>query len=331
MEQDLESLGLTELIRLRERLSEALIRRFERNVAIAFTEVIGLAGYFAEHGDEAGRGLQQRHHDLLAQVLESSGGRVIDTAGQGAFTSHRSVEAAAAAMAQLQELAHAQNATRRVEHHLKVGAGIHYGSLLTDGVMLTGDAVNLCARVTSTAREGEIRLTIPALLQLPSRVRLRCRPLPAVTLKGIAQPVEVAALMWREKAGQPGAVRIEETGEIHALPDKPIITAGRLREHEGARANDLVLALPDKAALMRISRWHFELRRQGDTLHLHPLSEQGTSVDGQTLGKGQSAPIVAGTVVRLADAMTLTFISDTTTDAEVHTIQVHHGGKAEAR
>ena len=92
---DLASLGLTEIIQLQDRLSQELKQRFERSLALVFTDVVGSTEYFARFGDEAGRGLHQRHLDLLRDVLPRHDGRVVDTAGDGAFTVFTRVQAAA--------------------------------------------------------------------------------------------------------------------------------------------------------------------------------------------------------------------------------------------
>jgi class 3 adenylate cyclase len=305
----LDALGLGDLLQLRERLSDVLVRRFERSLAIAFTDVVGSTAYFAQFGDEAGRGLQQRHIDLLHDVLRRQEGRIIDTAGDGAFTCFPTADQAAAALIQLEHKITAQNAPRAPEHHLNVRCGLHWGAVLTDGVVVTGDAVNLCARVTALAAPREIRLTTAAAVALSGPFQARCRPLPPAHVKGITRPVEMMQLEWRDQA-VPTAVHIAETGERVAIPDKPTVTFGRLREHEGVAANDIVLWVPDRLQLMRISRWHFELRRQGDVLYLHPVSDQTTEIDGRVVGKGENVPIGPGTVVRLADgAVTLTFLA----------------------
>ena len=98
MDLDLEHLGLTEIIRLQNRLSEILRRRFTRSLALCFTDIVGSTAYFARFGDEAGRRLQQRHFDLLERAIGAGGGRVIDTAGDGAFSCFPSVEAGAGAL-----------------------------------------------------------------------------------------------------------------------------------------------------------------------------------------------------------------------------------------
>ena len=102
------TLSMTELIRLQDVLSKALVRRFEKRLALVFTDVVGSTPYFARFGDEAGRKLQQRHFDLLNAVIAPEGGRMIDTAGDGAFMGrairgggHLAVQAAVAQVAPL--------------------------------------------------------------------------------------------------------------------------------------------------------------------------------------------------------------------------------------
>src|SRR5262249_30204218 len=183
MPLDLESMGLTEIIRLRDQAAEVLVRRFEKNLALAFTDVVGSTSYFAEHGDQMGRALMQRHLDALAQAVQANQGRIVDTAGDGAFICFPTVDDAVAGLVPLQRMVLDQNLSRPLAHHLNVRSAIHYGPVLTDGVVVTGDAVNLCARITSTAQAGEIRLSKPAFVSLSGPGRMRCTTLPPAELK----------------------------------------------------------------------------------------------------------------------------------------------------
>jgi class 3 adenylate cyclase len=83
---DLERMTLTEIIQLQNELSKTLQRRFGRDVALVFTDVVDSTPYFQRFGDEAGRRLLQRHLDLLREVVAAHGGRIVDTAGDGAFS-----------------------------------------------------------------------------------------------------------------------------------------------------------------------------------------------------------------------------------------------------
>jgi class 3 adenylate cyclase len=320
MSVDLETLTMTEIIRLQDQLSQVLKRRFERPLALAFSDIVDSTPYFARFGNEAGRGLQQRHVDLLQQVLPPSHGRIVDTAGDGAFFCFPSVEQATTALIELQKRISGDNVLRPREHQLVVRIGLHWGPVLTDGVQCTGDAVNLCARVATSAKGGEIRLTREAFLEITTvDVRLSCRSLPPVELKGLSRPVEMLVLNWRDHSVFPATCTVEETGEEITLPERDIIAFGRLTHSEGLPANDVVLAHPDPNITKQISRWHFELRRHPDGFRLRQVSDQLTEVDGVPVQKGLEVPIRPGSTVRLGKVMTLHFESASPFDLSTRT------------
>jgi Adenylate cyclase, family 3 (some proteins contain HAMP domain) len=321
--QMFEKMSLTELIRLQNELSYVLTRRFERPLALAFSDIVDSTPYFARFGDEAGRKLQQRHLDLLEQVLPRYQGQIVNTAGDGAFVCFPTVERAVDALVELQVTLSRENVTRTRDHQLVVRTGIHYGSVLTDGAVVAGDAVNLCSRVTSTANGAEIRLTREAFCELSTARRLCCRALSPMTLKGLPRAVEILILEWRDRGLFPTAFLIEETGATVQLPDQDTIGCGRLRENEGIVANDVVLSLPDPPRTQCISRWHFELRRQPEGLFLRQVSDGITEVNGVPVPTGAQRQIRSGTKVCIGRVMTLTFIAGTgvrTSEAEEDTL-----------
>jgi class 3 adenylate cyclase len=305
---DFDALSLTEIIRLQDQLSAALSRRFERPLALTFSDIVDSTPYFTRYGNEAGTRLQQRHFDLLRPIVSAFQGWVVDTAGDGAFVCFPRVQGALDAFVQFQEHLLRDNAGRPRDHQLVTRTGIHWGLALTDGTVVAGESVNLCARVAQTSEGREIRLTRPAFLELALTSRLRCRPLLPLKVKGFADPVELMRFEWQDPRRFPVAVRVEESGEEISLPDKDVITFGRLRAVEGAEANDVVLALPDAQLTQQISRWHFELHRQPEGFWLRVVSSRPTEIDGRVTEKGEQVPVECGTVVRLSRAMTLTFL-----------------------
>lgn len=309
---DFNALTLTDMIQLQTQLASELKQRFEKRLALVFSDVVGSTQYFARFGDVAGRALQQRHLDLLRDALPEQSGRIVDTAGDGAFTVFPSVENAVAAFSHIQELITTQNAGYGRDHQLVIRVGIHWGPALTDGILVSGDSVNLCSRVASTCNPGEIRLTRSAFLELEPQKRLRCHGLPQVALKGITEPVEILRFEWRDETRFPVRLRIRETGEEIPLPQQDLIAFGRLREQNGILANDVVLSLPDPYQAQQVSRWQFELRRRMDGFVLRAVSEQPNWVDGELVPKGAEVPIRPGSVVQVAKVLTLDFLGEVT-------------------
>ena len=307
MGPDLDALSFTELIRLRDELSHALHRRFGRDLALVFTDVVGSTNYFARFGDAAGRALQQRHFDHLAAALGAHRGRLVDTAGDGAFAVFASVDDAARALVQLQVAILTANHGRDGAHRLTVRAGLHWSTVLTDGAVVSGDGVNLCARVAGAAEPGGVLITRAAFTALASDLRPRCRDARALTLKGLLDPVEVLAMDWLDVARFPTHVDLVEAGRVVPLPPQEVISFGRLHTNEGVAANDVVLTLADEQAMQRISRWHFELHRHPDGFRVRPVSSQGVEVDGRLVVKGEEAPLRVDAVLRVGGVMTLRF------------------------
>ena len=315
---DASSMTMTDIIRLQTVLSQELARRFERVAALAFTDIVGSTAYFTEFGDEAGRRLQQLHFDLLEQSMAggtgSNPGRIVDTAGDGAFACFASAGAAVQAMAALQNRISHENVNRPRLHQLSVRIGLHWGHVLTDGVQVTGDVVNLCARLVATARAGEIRLSRELFQELGPELRRLCRPLGQVNLKGIARGIELMALLWRDPVRFPSQLVIRESGERIVVPPQDTVCFGRAETVDLTTANDVVLGLPDALAAKQVSRRHFELRARPDGYVLKALSSQLTEVDGVTLPRDQELPIRPGSCVRLAGVMTLDFVSPSLAD-----------------
>ncbi len=307
--QDLSTLSMAEIIRLQNELQQELTRRFQRHAALGFSDIVGSTEYFARFGDAPGRQLQQLHVDLVGECLGRHQGRLVDTAGDGAFLTFPAADGALGALMELQTAVSRANAARSREHQLRLRMGAHWGPVLTDGVAVSGDAVNLCARVAGSAEPGEIRLTREMFRESSAAHRLKCRSLGAPELKGVARQVELFVLDWRDRELFPTHIRIEETAEVRRLPDQDIISFGRLREHEGAAANDVILMLEDPQRALQISRWQFELRRFPDGFRLRPLSERQTEVDGVAVAKNGEVAVKAGSKVRVARVLTVTLLS----------------------
>ena len=304
----LDSLSLTDIIRLQNQLSQILTLRFERQSAIVFSDIVDSSEYFSKFGDEAGGRLQQQHFDLTAECLTGSDGKILDTAGDGILLAFPTVQSAADLIIKFR-MAH-WNLVSRIpqDQHWTTRAALHWGPVLTDGVMIAGDTVNVCSKIMAQARPGAVLLSKRAFSELPTDLRAICRSIGQISLGG-PDTMELFRMSWHELFQLPVMFLVEQTGERIFLPDKPVISLGRSQATHGNSANDIVLRLHDEYTTNQISRWHLQLRRQPTGLMAYSLSDKATHVDGRLLLKGEASPVTIGTKICLSNVITLHFLS----------------------
>src|SRR5207244_1819124 len=122
-----------------------------RHLALCFTDIVGSTPYVTRFGDEAGLRLHQRHLDALRRAIAPQHGRIVDTAGDGAFSCFPTIQAAGTALCDFFRLLCEDNYLRPSQEELSVRCGLHWGEVLTDGEVVSGEAVNLCSRVGQVA------------------------------------------------------------------------------------------------------------------------------------------------------------------------------------
>ncbi len=153
-----------------------------REVTIVFTDLEGFTRYTSRNGDEAARRLLERHHRAVGPVIRSRGGRIVKKIGDGLFISFDAPEAAVLAALEIGEADPGE---------LRLRAGIHHGEAVAVGDDLIGHAINVAARVTDSAKGGEILATTEvrsAIGELPGVVFGRAR---RRSFKGLAEAVSV--------------------------------------------------------------------------------------------------------------------------------------------
>jgi class 3 adenylate cyclase len=318
-----ETLSLTEIIRLQNQLSTILSQRFERQMALVFSDIVGSTSYFSRFGDEAGHRLQQHHIDFLSEVIKGNEGQILHTAGDGALLAFSSTGKAVEALLCFKKHLGVHNCRLTSEQQWTTRVGIHWGSTLIDGSVIAGDSVNVCAKMASMAQPGQICLTKFAFDQLQTAFRAACQAIGSVTIPGSDHSWDIMELLWRDFFNIPSAIRIVETEEEFSLPEQPVVTIGRLAEAKGTRVNDIVLKLPDPQLTQQISRWHIEIRRGAEGLVLQVISDKLTEVDGQRIPQHHSVPITIGSKVRLSGVITLIFLPQRVAQGGIDETLIH--------
>ena len=117
---------------------------------IVFTDLEGFTQFTATSGDEAANELITEHHRVVGPVVRSRGGRLVKRIGDGLMLTFP--EPAAAVLAALELLDTAPEP-------LRLRAGVHVGEAVTSRNDVIGHVVNVAARVTESAKGGQVLVT----------------------------------------------------------------------------------------------------------------------------------------------------------------------------
>ncbi|WP_428264813.1 CHAT domain-containing protein [Haliangium sp.] len=319
---DLVGLDLPELLELRGQVSSTLSSRFESQQALLCIELADVA-FRAGPADPE---LQKRCYGLLAEASLPHHGRIFATQGESLRACYPGVKDALRTVFGFIEALTEYNYRASRENQLVVCMGLHYGPVLSNGKLVTGVAVELAARIASAAGQSEVLLSQNALNQAPRVTQAVCQPVSTIKHADLDMAIELYRLPWTGDQHLPSVVEIEESGEEMSLPKQDIIAFGRLDSlADGTRANDIVLTHPDEESQLSISRWHFEVRRTMEGYVLRAVSGQSTEVDGRLVAQGEEVPVNAGSVVRLAQVMTLRFRGAERRSSVRDAVTVQHG------
>ncbi|HET7677214.1 MAG TPA: AAA family ATPase [Candidatus Limnocylindrales bacterium] len=165
-----------------------------------FTDVVRSTELVSAIGDEAWLELRAWHDRALQEIIDAHHGRVISHTGDGFFVAFEDAAAAVACAAAIQRAL--RDHRREAGFAPQVRIGLHAGEAIEEtDAGYSGQAVHQAARIAALAGGGEIVASVASLggLDLPTRDRRVAR------LKGIADPVEVAAIEWQAGGGSAGA------------------------------------------------------------------------------------------------------------------------------
>ena len=194
-------------------MSEALERRL---VAVMFTDMVGYTALL-QADEQLGVAKRERYVAALERHHDELGGTIVQRLGDGSMSMFPSALVAAhAAVAIQQELA-AQDVPARI--------GIHVGEVIVEPERLTGDAVNIAARIESFAVPGGVMLSDDAYAQLRNRGDVSAVRLGRFRLKNVGRPFELYGVA-AEGVVVPDPAALEGKGERFASLPSNLPAAG---------------------------------------------------------------------------------------------------------
>jgi class 3 adenylate cyclase len=158
-----------------------------------FTDIVDSTRLAEVLGDDAWNGVLRWHDQALRAAVAAHGGEEIKATGDGFFLAFDDPDAAIDAAIAMQRRLADQRAAQGFAPTVRIG--IHRAEATRSGLDYLGGGVNLASRIGAEANGSEILVSTSTLDASRRRdVQVERR---AVNLKGISQPVEVAAIDWR--------------------------------------------------------------------------------------------------------------------------------------
>ncbi|MCH7577218.1 MAG: adenylate/guanylate cyclase domain-containing protein [Chloroflexi bacterium] len=162
---------------------------------ILFTDIEGSTALTQRLGDAKARDLLREHERLVRDALKAHGGSEVKTMGDGFMASFSSATKALECAIAMQRAFAEHN--EAAEEPINVRIGLNAGEPIAEDEDLFGTAVNRAARITATAKGGEI-LVANVVRELAEGKDFLFADRGEASLKGFDEPVRLYELRWRE-------------------------------------------------------------------------------------------------------------------------------------
>ncbi len=168
---------------------------------ILFTDVEGSTALSQRLGDAKARDVLRQHERMVREALKAHGGSEVKTMGDGFMASFSSATKALECAIAVQRAFAEHN--EAAEEPIQVRIGLNAGEPIAeddpDGRSdLFGTAVNRAARITATAKGGEI-LVANVVRELAEGKDFLFADRGEASLKGFDEPVRLYEVRWREE------------------------------------------------------------------------------------------------------------------------------------
>jgi DNA-binding SARP family transcriptional activator len=157
-----------------------------------FTDIVGSTALLEAIGDVAWHDLLAWHDAALRDVFNEHGGEEVDHTGDGFFVAFPDAGSALACAVAVQRRLQEQRRSQGFAPQVRIG--LHAAAAAKVGRGYRGKGVHEAARIGASAGAGEILASVATVDGVEGLTVTDPRTL---SLKGIAEPVEVVALDWR--------------------------------------------------------------------------------------------------------------------------------------
>jgi serine/threonine protein kinase len=184
------------LLERRDELDRAVKAKFQRVLAVMFTDLKGSTAIAETSGDLAVRSMLKKYHDLCLIAVNRHGGTLVKTIGDGSLSHFEDAAAACRAACDIQRGMEEINLSKQYKTILLARIGIHTGECIIEKNDIFGDVVNTASRFESAANPGEILISEDTYNAVGDRSEFYSRFDREVTLKGKSMPFKAYVVFW---------------------------------------------------------------------------------------------------------------------------------------
>jgi class 3 adenylate cyclase len=194
-----EDADVDELLRLISSAEDKLASKHTAEKVVLITDMKSFSRITEEDGSMATAKAIQRHRDILVPVIIANHGHGKSTGGDGVVAAFDTPQDAIRAAVESQQALSEYNASHPDEREIWVRMGLASGEVVLDngGRPFIGAGLNLAARVMNLADGGQVFATA-AVASAAAAANVRAAAFGPFELKNIANPVEVAELLWAD-------------------------------------------------------------------------------------------------------------------------------------
>jgi adenylate cyclase len=175
--------------------------RADNRAAIMFADIADSAKLSATLGVDKAREVTSSCMQLLSKIIRDNQGVVVKAIGVEAMYSFHLADAAAKAAVQMQQKV--AEAAEVWGANLNIRVGFHFGNVSKKNNDLSGEAVNLTARIVGQAKGGQIITTGETLDIMSNHLSGDAKELIQVRVKGRAEPIRICELTWVKEKTAP--------------------------------------------------------------------------------------------------------------------------------
>ena len=163
--------------------------------AVLFADVCDSTALYESLGDAPALALVNTLFEKLGAITAAHEGIVIKTLGDAVVCQFRDADKAFRAACDMQTAASLLGPRSPTKFAIKIS--FNYGPVVAKGDDVFGDTVNTCSRLNTLGSPEQVLTTQQTVDALTPGLRIRCRQLYPLKVKGKAEQVTVFDVLWR--------------------------------------------------------------------------------------------------------------------------------------